>query len=57
MVNGASASVVTADPEHCEGKNTACNKSCVAREVVQAPHCFGSNAGACLYWGWSELLI
>lgn len=32
MVNGAS--VVTADPEHDKGKNTACNKSCVAREVV-----------------------
>lgn len=31
MVSGASASIVTADPEHYEGKNTACNKSCIAR--------------------------
>lgn len=37
MVNGAS--VVTADPEHYGGKISACNKSCVAREVVQTPHC------------------
>lgn len=53
MVNGASASVVTADSEHYEGKNTAYNKSqgiyCVAREVVQSPHRFGSDGGACLH--------
>lgn len=48
MVNGASASIVTADPEHYEGKNTACNKSCIAREVVQTPHRFGSGGGAFL---------
>lgn len=46
MASGSS--VVTADPEHYEGKNTACNESCVAREVVQAPRCSGSDAGACL---------
>lgn len=47
MADGAS--VVTADSEHYERKNTACNESCVAREVVQTPHCSGSDAGACLY--------
>lgn len=46
MANGASAG--TADPEHSEGENTAGDKSRVAREVVQAPHCFGSDAGPCL---------
>lgn len=49
MVNGDSASVVTADPEHYEGKKAACNKPCVAREVIQTPHCFGSDGGACPY--------
>lgn len=49
MVNGASASIVTADSEHYEGKNTACNKSRVVREMVQTPHCFGRDGGASLF--------
>lgn len=35
MVNGTNGMVVTVDPEHHDLKNIACNKSCIARLVVQ----------------------
>lgn len=38
VVNGTSTRVVTVDPEHYEVKNIACNKSRIARNVVQSPH-------------------
>lgn len=38
VVNGTSARVVTVDAEHYEVKNIPCNKSHIARKVIQNPH-------------------
>lgn len=45
VVNGTGARVVTVGPEHYEVKNTACNKSHIARKVVKTPHPCSSSRG------------